>query len=150
MSNFSIFLPSGQKNLFGSGLKVYPGQRQLSSYLLRVKSKLGLGQGPSLVIGTWLRIKIYGCGFNPQGYACNFSNPEYSIRVCLWWHSCKGVDCASTLIESIILHKIISVSEASGRGVFLYSVGSLNGCLSVRHFYISSPASCDGRKKKIA
>jgi len=44
-SNFSIFFPSDQKICFGSGRKV----SGLASYLLRVKSKLGSGQSPSLV-----------------------------------------------------------------------------------------------------
>jgi len=38
MSNFSIFCPSGQKNLFGLGRK-----GGWASYLLRVKSKLESG-----------------------------------------------------------------------------------------------------------
>jgi len=46
MSNFSIFFPSDQKNCFGSeSTRV---EARSASYLLRVKSKLGLGQGPSL------------------------------------------------------------------------------------------------------
>jgi len=44
---FLIFFPSGQKNLFGSKSTRVKGRS--ASYLLRVKSKLGLGQGPSLV-----------------------------------------------------------------------------------------------------
>jgi len=44
------------------------------------------------------------------------------------------------------LMKIYSASEQSL--VFLYSIGSLNGCLSVHHFYISS-LSFDARRKKI-
>jgi len=46
-SNFSIFFPSGQKKSLRVGK--YPGQSGSASYLLRVKSKLGSGQGPSLV-----------------------------------------------------------------------------------------------------
>jgi len=54
MSNFSIFSPSDQRNLFESGQKV-PGSKSTlvkggsASYILVVKSKLGSGQGPSLV-----------------------------------------------------------------------------------------------------
>jgi len=44
MSNFQFFSLRVKKNCFGSGRKV-PGSKP---YLLRVKSKLGLGQGPSL------------------------------------------------------------------------------------------------------
>jgi len=47
MSNFSIFFPSGQKNCFRlESTRVKAGS---ASYLLRVKSKLGSGQGPSLL-----------------------------------------------------------------------------------------------------
>jgi len=53
-SNFSIFFPFDQKNLFGSGQKVPGVKGGLASYLLRVKSKLGAGQGPSLQL-TCLR-----------------------------------------------------------------------------------------------
>jgi len=49
MSNFLIFFPSGQKNLFGSGQKV-PG---LASYLLRLKSNLGSGRVRSGPISTF-------------------------------------------------------------------------------------------------
>jgi len=45
MSNFSIFSLRVKINIFGSGRKV-PGS---ASYLLRIKSKLGSGQGPSLL-----------------------------------------------------------------------------------------------------
>jgi len=61
------------------------------------------------VIGSWLRIKIYGCGVQTPGNASNFStldckkmNKAPSVRgivICsdcrlLWWHSYKGVDHA--------------------------------------------------------
>jgi len=46
-SNFSIFCPSVKKNLFGSESTQVGGGS--ASYLLRFKSKLGSGQGPSLV-----------------------------------------------------------------------------------------------------
>jgi len=50
MSNISIFSLWVKKNLFGSeSTQVEAGS---ASYLLRVKSKLGLGQGPSLVEGA--------------------------------------------------------------------------------------------------
>jgi len=41
ISNFSIFFPSDQKNISGSGQKVPVSK---ASYLLRVKSKLGSGR----------------------------------------------------------------------------------------------------------
>jgi len=44
MSNFSIFFPLGQKNLFGLESTWVKGGS--ASYLLRVKSKLGSGQSP--------------------------------------------------------------------------------------------------------
>jgi len=49
-SNFSIFCPLGQKKLLrvrSESTRVKAGS---ASYLLRVKSRLGLGQGPSLLI----------------------------------------------------------------------------------------------------
>jgi len=46
MSNFSILSLRVKKNLFGLGLEV-PGS---ACYLLRVKSKLRLGQDPSLIV----------------------------------------------------------------------------------------------------
>jgi len=49
MSNFSIFSPSGQKKLLRVGLESTRVKAGSASYLLRVKSKLGSGQGPSLV-----------------------------------------------------------------------------------------------------
>jgi len=48
MSNFSIFCPSGQKKLLWVGSESTRVKAGLASYLLRVKSKLGSGQGPSL------------------------------------------------------------------------------------------------------
>jgi len=49
MSNFSIFFPSGQKKLLRVGSESTRGKAGSASYLLRVKSKLGSGQGPSLI-----------------------------------------------------------------------------------------------------
>jgi len=48
MSNFSIFFPSGQKKLLRVGSESTRVKAGLASYLLRVKSKLGSSQGPSL------------------------------------------------------------------------------------------------------
>jgi len=47
-SNFSIFYPSGQKKSLRVRSKSIQVKGGLASYLLRVKSKLGSGQGPSL------------------------------------------------------------------------------------------------------
>jgi len=52
MSNFSIFFPSGQKKFLrvrSESTRVKGGS---AFYLLRVKSKLGSGQGTSLVLMT--------------------------------------------------------------------------------------------------
>jgi len=51
MSNFSIFFPSGQKKSLQVGSKNIWVKGGSASYFLRVKSKLRLGQGPSL-LGT--------------------------------------------------------------------------------------------------
>jgi len=48
MSNFSIFSPSDQKKSLRVGSESTRVKGGSSSYLLRVKSKLGSGQGPSL------------------------------------------------------------------------------------------------------
>jgi len=48
MSNFSIFSPSGQKISLRVGSKSTRIKDRSASYLLRVKSKLWSGQGPSL------------------------------------------------------------------------------------------------------
>jgi len=48
MSNFSILFPSGQKKSLRVGSESIRVKGGSASYLLRVKSKLGLGQGPSL------------------------------------------------------------------------------------------------------
>jgi len=50
ISNFSIFFPSGQKKLLRVGSESTRVKAWLASYLLRVKSKLGSGQGPSLAL----------------------------------------------------------------------------------------------------
>jgi len=47
--NFSIFFPSGQKNTLRVGLKSTRVKGRSAIYLLRVKSKLSLGQRPSLL-----------------------------------------------------------------------------------------------------
>jgi len=44
MSNFSIFFPSGQKKLLQVGSESTRVEAGSASYLLRVKSKLGLGR----------------------------------------------------------------------------------------------------------
>jgi len=49
MSNFSILYPSGQKKLLRVGSESTRVKAGSASYLLRAKSKLGSGQGPSLV-----------------------------------------------------------------------------------------------------
>jgi len=51
MSNFSIFFPSGQKKLLWVGSESTRVKAGSASYLLRVKSNLGSGQGPSLLRG---------------------------------------------------------------------------------------------------
>jgi len=48
MSNFAIFSPSDQKKFLQDGLKSTRVEGGSASHLLRVKSKLGSGQGPSL------------------------------------------------------------------------------------------------------
>jgi len=50
MSNFSIFCPSGQKNSLRVRSESTWVRGGLASYLLRVKSKLGSVQGPSLIL----------------------------------------------------------------------------------------------------
>jgi len=52
-SNFSIFFHSGQKKSLRVGLESTRVKAGLASYLLRVKSKLGSGQDPSLVLYNW-------------------------------------------------------------------------------------------------
>jgi len=47
-SNFSTFSLQVKKNLFGLGQKVPGSKASWPNYLLRVKRKLGSGQGPSL------------------------------------------------------------------------------------------------------
>jgi len=47
-SNFSIFCPLGQKKSFRAGSESTRDGGGSASYLLRVKHKLGSGQGPSL------------------------------------------------------------------------------------------------------
>jgi len=59
MPNFSIFFPSDQKNLLGVGSESTRVNAGSASYLLRVKSKLGLGQGPSLTINLALVNNFY-------------------------------------------------------------------------------------------
>jgi len=49
MSNFSIFFPSGLKKLLRVGSEGTQVKAGSASYLLRAKSRLGSGQGPSLV-----------------------------------------------------------------------------------------------------
>jgi len=49
MSNFSIFCPLGQKKSLRVASESTRVGGRSASYLLRVKSKLGSGQGPSLV-----------------------------------------------------------------------------------------------------
>jgi len=48
MSNFSIFFPSGQRKLLRVRSESTRVKARLASYLMRVKSKLRSGQGPSL------------------------------------------------------------------------------------------------------
>jgi len=48
MSNFSIFFTSGQKKSLRDGSERTRVEGRSASYLLRVKSKLGSGKGPSL------------------------------------------------------------------------------------------------------
>jgi len=48
VSNLSIFCPSGQKKSLWVGSESTQVEGGLASYLLLVKSKLGLGQGPSI------------------------------------------------------------------------------------------------------
>jgi len=50
MSNLSIFSSSGQKNSLRVGSESTRVKGGSASYLLRVKSKLGSGQGPSPVL----------------------------------------------------------------------------------------------------
>jgi len=50
MSNFSTFFPSDQKKSLRVGSENTRVEGGLASYLLRVLSKLGSGQGPSLVL----------------------------------------------------------------------------------------------------
>jgi len=57
MSNFSIFFPLDQKKLLRVGPESTQVKAGLASYLLRVKSKLGSGQGPSL-IEVALRLRV--------------------------------------------------------------------------------------------
>jgi len=45
MSNFSIFCPSGQKNVIGVGLKKYPGQSQVSLLFTAVQKYVRVGLG---------------------------------------------------------------------------------------------------------
>jgi len=47
--NHKFFNFFHSKKISSSQVKEYPGQTQLGSYLLRVKSMLGSGQSPSLV-----------------------------------------------------------------------------------------------------
>jgi len=51
MSNFSIFFLLGQKKLLQVGSESTRVKAGLASFLLRVKCKLGSGQGPSLMGG---------------------------------------------------------------------------------------------------
>jgi len=57
MSNFSIFSPSDQKKSLPVGSESTRVQSGSVSYLLPVKSKLGSGQGPSLL--SVLRMGVY-------------------------------------------------------------------------------------------
>jgi len=50
MSNFLIFSLRGQKKSLQVGLESTRVKGGSASYLLRVKSKLGLGQGPALFV----------------------------------------------------------------------------------------------------
>jgi len=50
MSNFSIFFPPGQKKLLRVRSESTRVEAGSASYLLQVKSKLGSGQGPSLLL----------------------------------------------------------------------------------------------------
>jgi len=59
MSNFSIFFLSGQKKLLRVRSESTRVEARLVSYLLRVKSKLGSGQGPSLVPSHWYLLTWY-------------------------------------------------------------------------------------------
>jgi len=49
-------------------------------------------------------------------------------------------DCFQSLID--LFHK-----RSRGSLVFFYSIGSLHGCLSVRHYFISSLSFDAGNKK---
>jgi len=69
MSNFLIFFPSGQKKSLWVGSKSTWVKGGSVSYLLRVKRKLGSGQGPSLFMGKvnpswgcdqqWLKVYVF-------------------------------------------------------------------------------------------
>jgi len=63
MSNFSIFFSSGQKKSLLVGSESTRVKAGSASYLLRVKSKFGLGQGPSLP-----QIQGATCSSHPAGY----------------------------------------------------------------------------------
>jgi len=52
MSNFSIFFPSGQKKMLPVGSESTRVKAGSASYLLRVKSKLGLGWVGSCLVGS--------------------------------------------------------------------------------------------------
>jgi len=61
MSNFSIFCPSGQKKSLRAGSKSSQVKGRSAPYLLRVKVKLGSGQGPSLLL-TMMQMKSWTPG----------------------------------------------------------------------------------------
>jgi len=60
--NFPIFFLSDQKNCFGSDQKNTRVKDGLGSYLLRVKSMLVLGQGPTLISSDEYWPKIFDWG----------------------------------------------------------------------------------------
>jgi len=77
--NFFIFFPSGQKISSGSGQKV-PGS---TSYLLRVKSKLGLGQGQSLVSVGKCRKLQGSAGERDEGVGIAINLPHDPMKLFL-------------------------------------------------------------------
>jgi len=79
----SIFFPSGQKKSLRVGSKSTQVKGGSASYLLRVKSKLRSGQGPSLLGNPWIIIffqSISPCFlfFWPQNIFCFYTDSKIS------------------------------------------------------------------------
>jgi len=81
MSNFSIFCPLGQKKSLRVGsdsTRVKPGS---ASYLLQVKSKLGSGQGPSLVPSNVTPFLYHSVLTNSNGFRFQASKKPNQRRI---------------------------------------------------------------------